>query len=70
LQGTKYMYFILLCFSIFGVIGIEYLSLLNIDILSTQLMFSQFVVNIIVISMVLTYQGYKSLGSIRTKEYS
>ena len=70
LQGTKYMYFILLCFSIFGVIGIEYLSLLNIDILSTQLMFSQFLVNIIVISMVLTYQGYKSLGSIRTKEYS
>ena len=70
LQGTKYMYFILLCFSIFGVIGIEYLSLLNIDILSTQLMFSQFLVNIIVISMVLAYQGYKSLGSIRTKEYS
>ena len=69
LQGTKYMYFILLCFSVLGIIGIEYLSLLNIDILSTQLMFSQFIVNVFVISMILIYQGFKTLGSIGTKEY-
>ena len=69
LQGIKYMYFILLCFSVFGIIGIEYLSLLNIDILSTQLMFSQFIVNVFVISMILIYHGFKTLGSIGTKEY-
>ena len=70
LQGTKYMYFVILCFSIFGVIGIEYLELLNIEILSSQLLFGQFLVNIAVISLILIYQGYQSLSTQRIKEYS
>ena len=70
LQGTKYMYFVILCFSIFGVIGIEYIELLNIEILSSQLLFGQFVVNIAVISLILIYQGYQSLSTHRIKEYS
>ena len=70
LQGTKYMYFVILCFSIFGVIGIEYLELLNIEILSSQLLFGQFLVNIVVISLILIYQGYQSLSTQRIKEYS
>ena len=70
LQGTKYMYFTILCFSIFGIIGIEYFGLLNIEILSTQLMLGQFLVNILVISLILIYQGYQSLISTRIKEFS
>ena len=70
LQGTKYMYFVILCFSIFGVIGIEYIELLNIEILSSQLLFGQFLVNIAVISLILIYQGYQSLSTHRIKEYS
>ena len=54
----------------FGIIGIEYFGLLNIEILSTQLMLGQFLVNILVISLILIYQGYQSLTSTRIKEFS
>ena len=56
--------------NIFGVIGIEYIELLNIEILSSQLLFGQFLVNIAVISLILIYQGYQSLSTHRIKEYS
>ena len=61
LQGKRYMYAVIVGFSILGIFGIEFFGILNSTLLPTQLLMSQFFVNIFVVGMLYLYQGYKNL---------
>jgi sterol desaturase/sphingolipid hydroxylase (fatty acid hydroxylase superfamily) len=61
LQGKRYMYVVIVGFSILGIFSIEFLGILNSTLLPTQLLMSQFFVNIFVVGMLYLYQGYKNL---------
>ena len=67
LQGNWYVYLVIFGFSVCGILGIEYLNLLNMSLISTQLLMSQFSVNALVVSLVVAYQGYKTLLPIKDK---
>ena len=61
LQGKRYMYVVIVGFSILGIFSIEFFGILNSTLLPTQLLMSQFFVNIFVVGMLYLYQGYKNL---------
>jgi hypothetical protein len=67
LQGNWYVYLVIFGFSVCGILGIEYFNLLNMSLISTQLLMSQFSVNALVVSLVVAYQGYKTLLPIKDK---
>jgi sterol desaturase/sphingolipid hydroxylase (fatty acid hydroxylase superfamily) len=67
LEGKKYMYFVIFNVSIAGIFAIEFLGVLNINILSTNLLTSQLYVNIIAVSLLFIYQGYQSYSAVRIR---
>jgi alkylglycerol monooxygenase len=67
LQGNWYVYLVIFGFSVCGILSIEYFNLLNMSLISTQLLMSQFSVNALVVSLVVAYQGYKTLLPIKDK---
>jgi len=67
LQDNRYVYFIIFGFSVLGIFGIEYLSLLNISLISTQLLMSQLFVNAFVVSLIAAFQGFKTLLLLKNK---
>ena len=67
LQGKRYMYFVIVGFSILGIFSIEFLGILNSTLLPTQLLMSQFFVNIFVVGMLYLYQGYKNLMPLKDR---
>ena len=67
LEGKRYMYFVIFNVSIAGILAIEFLGVLNINILSTNLLTSQLYVNIIAVSLLFIYQGYQSYSAVRIR---
>jgi sterol desaturase/sphingolipid hydroxylase (fatty acid hydroxylase superfamily) len=67
LQGKRYMYVVIVGFSILGIFSIEFLGILNSTLLPTQLLMSQFFVNIFVVDMLYLYQGYKNLMPLKDR---
>ena len=67
LQDNRYVYFIIFGFSVLGIFGIEYLSLLNISLISTQLLMSQLFVNVFVVSLIAALQGFKTVLPLKNK---
>ena len=67
LQGKRYMYFVIVGFSILGIFSIEFFGILNSTLLPTQLLMSQFFVNIFVVGMLYLYQGYKNLMPLKDR---
>jgi hypothetical protein len=67
LQGKRYMYVVIVGFSILGIFSIEFLGILNSTLLPTQLLMSQFFVNIFVVGMLYLYQGYKNLMPLKDR---
>ena len=67
LEGKRYMYFVIFNVSIAGILAIEFLGVLNTDILSTNLLTSQLYVNIIAVSLLFIYQGYQSYSAVRIR---
>ena len=67
LQGKRYMYVVIVGFSILGIFGIEFFGILNSALLPTQLLMSQFFVNIFVVGMLYLYQGYKNLMPLKDR---
>ena len=67
LQGKRYMYAVIVGFSILGIFGIEFFGILNSTLLPTQLLMSQFFVNIFVVGMIYLYQGYKNLMPLKDR---
>jgi sterol desaturase/sphingolipid hydroxylase (fatty acid hydroxylase superfamily) len=67
LEGKRYMYFVIFNVSIAGIFAIEFLGVLNINILSTNLLTSQLYVNIIAVSLLFIYQGYQSYSAVRIR---
>ena len=67
LEGKKYMYLVILTFSIIGVLSIESLGALNANILSTTLLSSQLYVNILLITLVYIYQSYQEFSAARVR---
>ena len=67
LQGKRYMYVVIVGFSILGIFGIEFFGILNSTLLPTQLLMSQFFVNIFVVGMLYLYQGYKNLMPLKDR---
>ena len=67
LQDNRYVYFIIFGFSVLGIFGIEYLSLLNISLISTQLLMSQLFVNVFVVSLIAAFQGFKTVLPLKNK---
>ena len=67
LQGKRYMYAVIVGFSILGIFGIEFFGILNSALLPTQLLMSQFFVNIFVVGMLYLYQGYKNLMPLKDR---
>ena len=67
LEGKRYMYFVIFNVSIAGIFAIEFLGVLNINILSTNLLTSQLYVNIIAVSLLFIYQGYQSYSTVRIR---
>jgi sterol desaturase/sphingolipid hydroxylase (fatty acid hydroxylase superfamily) len=67
LQGKRYMYAVIVGFSILGIFSIEFLGILNSTLLPTQLLMSQFFVNIFVVGMLYLYQGYKNLMPLKDR---
>ena len=67
LQGKRYMYAVIVGFSILGIFGIEFFGILNSTLVPTQLLMSQFFVNIFVVGMLYLYQGYKNLMPLKDR---
>jgi hypothetical protein len=67
LQGKRYMYVVIVGFSILGIFSIEFFGILNSTLLPTQLLMSQFFVNIFVVGMLYLYQGYKNLMPLKDR---
>ncbi|MDC0421170.1 sterol desaturase family protein [Gammaproteobacteria bacterium] len=67
LEGKRYMYFVIFNVSIAGILAIEFLGVLNTNILSTNLLTSQLYVNIIAVSLLFIYQGYRSYSAVRIR---
>jgi hypothetical protein len=67
LQGKRYMYVVIVGFSILGIFSIEFFGILNSALLPTQLLMSQFFVNIFVVGMLYLYQGYKNLMPLKDR---
>ena len=63
LEGKKYMYFVILMFSVLGILSIELFGVLNINLLSTTLLSSQLYVNILLVCLVYIYQSYQGFSA-------
>ena len=57
LEGKRYMYFVILMFSVLGILSIELFGILNTNILSTTLLSSQLYVNIFIVCLIYIYQS-------------
>ena len=67
LEGKKYMYLLILTFSIIGILSIEFFGALNTNILSTTLLSSQLYVNILLVTLVYLYQSYQGFSAARAR---
>ena len=67
LKGNWYSYLAIFGFPVCGILSIEYIELLNMSLISTQLLMSQFSVNAFVVILIVAYQGYKTLLPIKDK---
>ena len=67
LEGKKYMYFVILMFSVLGILSIEFFGILNNNILSTTLLSSQLYVNILIVCLIYIYQSYQGFLTARTR---
>ena len=67
LEGKKYMYFIILMFSVLGILSIELFGVLNINLLSTTLLSSQLYVNILLVCLVYIYQSYQGFSAAKVR---
>ena len=67
LEGKKYMYFIILMFSVLGILSIELFVVLNINLLSTTLLSSQLYVNILLVCLVYIYQSYQGFSAAKVR---
>jgi len=67
LEGKRYMYYVIFNVSIAGILAIEFLGVLNTNILSTNLLTSQFYVNIVAVILLFIYQGYQSYSAVRIR---
>jgi hypothetical protein len=67
LEGKRYMYFVILMFSVAGILAIELFGLLNISVFSTTLLSSQFYVNILLVFLIYIYQSYQGFSAARAR---
>ena len=67
LEGKKYMYFVILMFSVLGILSIEFFGVLNINLLSTTLLSSQLYVNILLVCLVYIYQSYQGFSAAKVR---
>ena len=67
LEGKKYMYFVILMFSVLGILSIELFGVLNINLLSTTLLNSQLYVNILLVCLVYIYQSYQGFSAAKVR---
>ena len=67
LEGKKYMYFVILIFSVLGILSIELFEVLNINILSTTLLSSQLYINILLVCLVYIYQSYQGFSAAKVR---
>ena len=67
LEGKKYMYFVILMFSVLGILSIELFEVLNINLLSTTLLSSQLYVNILLVCLVYIYQSYQGFSAAKVR---
>jgi hypothetical protein len=67
LEGKKYMYFVILMFSVLGILSIEFFGVLNINLLSTTLLSSQLYVNILLVFLVYIYQSYQGFSAAKVR---
>jgi alkylglycerol monooxygenase len=67
LEGKKYMYFVILMFSVLGILSIELFGVLNINLLSTTLLSSQLYVNILLVCLVYIYQSYQGFSAAKVR---
>ncbi|MDC0546948.1 sterol desaturase family protein [Gammaproteobacteria bacterium] len=67
LEGKRYMYFVILMFSVLGILSIELFGILNTNILSTTLLSSQLYVNIFIVCLIYIYQSYRGFLTVRAR---
>ena len=67
LEGKKYMYFVILMFSVLGILSIELFGVLNINLLSTTLLSSQLYVNILLVCLAYIYQSYQGFSAAKVR---
>jgi len=67
LEGKRYMYFVILMFSVLGISSIELFGILNTNILSTTLLSSQLYVNIFIVCLIYIYQSYQGFLTVRAR---
>ena len=67
LEGKRYMYFVILMFSVAGILAIELFGVLNINVLSTTLLSSQLYVNILLVCLIYIYQSYQGFSAARAR---
>jgi hypothetical protein len=61
------MYFVILMFSVLGILSIELFGVLNINLLSTTLLSSQLYVNILLVCLVYIYQSYQGFSAAKVR---
>ena len=67
LEGKRYMYFVILMFSVAGILAIELFGVLNTNVLSTTLLSSQLYVNILLVCLIYIYQSYQGFSAARAR---
>jgi hypothetical protein len=67
LEGKRYMYFVILMFSVAGILAIELFGVLNTNVLSTTLLSSQLYVNILLVFLIYIYQSYQGFSAARAR---
>jgi hypothetical protein len=67
LEGKRYMYFVILMFSVLGILAIELFGVLNTNVLSATLLSSQLYVNILLVCLIYAYQSYQGFSAARAR---
>ena len=67
LESKRYMYFVILMFSVAGILAIELFGVLNTNVLSTTLLSSQLYVNILLVCLIYIYQSYQGFSAARAR---
>jgi uncharacterized membrane protein len=67
LEGKRYMYFVILMFSVAGILAIELFGVLNTNVFSAALLSSQLYVNILLVCLIYIYQSYQGFSAARAR---